>query len=268
MEITRKILLLIVLSAIILYTSCKKSDTTDVTAKPVVIGYLIPGQPISIKVYQQKGLTDTANYGTAITGLQLTIADGTQTVNLSETTAGTYTYSNLTFLTAGKTYTLKFSYLGEAITATALMPAKPTGYTASRTTINVPLVTSNGPGSTDSIAVSLKWNNPDSLYHVIVFKNDDNSPYSLRPSLVNNLVNFTINAKQTSNYDVYFRTFNYLGIYRAILYSVDKNYIDVLTSNANTTSQKLADPPGNIINGYGIFTGMQADTIKLTITQY
>lgn len=267
MEITRKILLA-ALSVMLLFTACQKStNTTDITNKPVVIGYLMPGQPISIRVYQQKGLTDTAVYGAAITGLQLTLSNGSQTVTLSETGSGIYTYSNNAFLASGKTYTLNFSYLNEAVTATAVIPAKPTGYTASRTTINIPLVTTNGPAATDSIAVSFKWDNPNSLYHVIVFKNDDTNPYNLHP-IMNNLINFTINAKQAAYYDVYFRTISYLGVYRAILYSVSKDYVDVLQSNANTTSQRLADPPGNITNGYGIFTGMQADTIKLTFTQY
>jgi hypothetical protein len=169
-------------------------------------------------------------------------------------------------LSSGKTYTLTFTYMGAAVTAVTTLPAKPTGYTTSRTTINMPLVTTRDPGGEDSIAVKLKWNNPDSLYHVIVFKNDDNSPYNLRPQM-NGLVNFTINAKTADHYDVYYRTFNYLGVYRAILYSVNKDYTDILASNANTTSQKLSDPPGNITNGFGIFTGMRADTIALTLVQ-
>lgn len=266
MEINRKILAFI-LPAILFCAACKKDTSTNITDEPVVIAYLMPQQPVSIRICQQKGLTDTATYGAAITGLQVTISNGGQTVTLSETTPGIYSYANSAFLASGKTYTLKFNYLNEVVTATANIPAKPTGYTASRTTINVPLTTANGPGSTDSVAVHLKWNNPDSLYHVIVFKNDDNSPYNLHPQF-NSLINFTINAKQANYYDVYFRTFNYLGIYRAILYSVDKTYADILTSNANTSSQRLANPPSNISNGYGIFTGMQADTIKLTITQY
>jgi hypothetical protein len=264
----RKILLFLMLPAALLCAACKKETaTTDITNRAVVVSYLMSGQPISVKLYQQKGLTDTAVYGPAITGQQLKLSNGNQTVTLSETSAGTYTYSNNAFIVSGKTYTLTFSYLNEKVTATAPVPAKPTGYTASRTTINIPLVTTNGPGVTDSIAVTLKWNNPDSLYHVIVFKNDDTSPYNLHPQF-NSPINFTINAKQTAQNDVYFRTFNYIGVYRAILYSVNKAYTDVLTSNANTSSQRLADPPGNITNGYGIFTGMQADTIKLTLTQY
>lgn len=267
MEIIHKISFFVILGAVALFTSCKKQDSADITDRPVVIAYLTPGQPVSVKVYQQKGLADTATYGPAITGLSLSLSNGTQSVALTESGSGNYIYSNTSFIASGKSYTLKFHYLNWDVTASTTVPAKPSVYTASRTTINIPLSISNSPGSTDSIAVTIKWSNPDSLYHVIVFKNDDNSPYNLHPQR-NGLINFTIDAKTADHYDVYFRTFNYLGIYRAILYSVDKAYGDILSSNANTTSQRLANPPGNITNGYGIFAGMQVDTIKLTLTQY
>jgi hypothetical protein len=266
MEITRKISAFIIILTALTYAACKKDTAVNVTDEPLVIGYLIPGQAINIAVYQQKGLADTATYGAAITGLQLSLSDGSQTVKLIEATPGNYGYSNKAFLASGKTYTLSFAFMGQTVTAVTTLPAKPTGYMASKTTINLPLVTTRDPGTVDSIAVKLKWDNPDSLYHVIVFKNDDNSPFNLHP-LMNAQVNFTLNAAQANYYDVYYRTFNYLGIYRAILYSVSKDYIDILASNANTNSQKLSTPPGNITNGFGIFTGMRADTLKLTIVQ-
>lgn len=263
----RNISAIIILAAIIMLAACKKQSSVDVTERPVVIAYLAPGQPVSVKVYNQKGLSDTATYGAAITGLSLSLSNGSLSVALTENGSGNYVYNNTSFLAPGKTYTLKFSYLSQDVTATTTIPAKSTSYTASRTTINIPATTTNGPGATDSIAVTFKWSNPDSVYHLIVFKNDDNSPYNLHPQR-NAPVNFTIDAKTTDHYDVYYRTFNYLGVYRAILYSVDKAYGDILSSNANTSSQRLANPPGNITNGYGIFAGMQADTIKLTLTQY
>jgi hypothetical protein len=264
--ISKKIVYLLVLVMAIAFTACKKETAANVVDEPVVVGYLVPGSPISVKIYEQKALTDTANYGPLIGGLKLTISDGSKTVSLTESSQGTYTYSDLSFLAAGKTYTLKFTFNNIAVSATTLMPAKPASYTASRTTINIPL-SANTPGVDDSIAVTYKWSNPDSLYHVIVFKNDDTSPYNLHPRM-NALINFTINAKQADHYDVYFRTFNYLGVYRAILYSVNKDYVDALTTNANTSSQRLTNPPSNITNGYGIFTAMQRDTIKMLLTQY
>ncbi|SFS36118.1 DUF4249 family protein [Mucilaginibacter polytrichastri] len=257
----------LMLLGVIAFSSCQKSSVDlAVTNKPVVVGYLIAGQPISIKVYQQKELSDTATYGAAIKGLAVTLSDGTQNVSLTESAAGTYTYSNNSFLVAGKTYTLKFTYLNSTVSAQSLMPAKPQNYTATHTTINLPTSTTS-LFSTDSVATTFRWSNTDSLYHVIAFKNDDTAPFQIS-SRGNPPVNFTVNVNKTVEYQMQFRSFNYIGIYRAILYSVNKEYIDLLNNQSGSSSQNLANIPTNVNNGLGIFTAMQADTIKLTLTQY
>jgi hypothetical protein len=258
--------LLMALVGMVFLFSCKKTETTDVASLPVVISYLMPGQPIIVKVYQQKDITDTSTYGAAITGLKLTLSNGAKSVALTESTAGNYTYSDLSFLVTGKTYTLQFIYNNLSVSASTLMPAKPKQYNATTTAINLPLTTTTTPGTSAAVAVRFTWSNPDSLYHLLVFKNDNTYAFNVHPYM-NSQLNFSYNAKQASYYDVTYNAFNYLGTYHAILYSVNKEYIDVLNSNANTTSQKLSNPPTNITNGYGIFTAMQADTIDLALTQ-
>ncbi|MEO6522412.1 MAG: DUF4249 family protein [Mucilaginibacter sp.] len=268
MEITdKRVSYLIIVVCALLFASCNKTETTTSLADwPVVISYLMPGQPINVKVYQQKDITDTATYGSPITGLTLTLSNGTQTVTLTENAPGNYAYNNSSFLAAGKTYSVKFTYNNMQVSASTLMPAKPGNYTESATSLNLPFTITTTPGVTEVPALTLKWDNPDSLYHLLVFKNDQDSPFNIH-AYMNSAVNFTLNAKQASFYDVYYRIFNYLGTYSIILYSVNKEYIDVLSSNANTTSQKLTNPPTNVTNGYGIFTAMQADTVRLTLTQ-
>ena len=259
----KKISLLIVGFSIMVLVSCKKQTVYSTADEPAVVGYLIPGQPISVKVYQQKGLSDTATYGALIAGLKLTISDGSNNVQLTETALGTYTYNNLSFLVTGKTYTLNFTYKNSIVSASTTMPAKPTGFDASHTLVNIPAITSTK--YQDSIAVKYKWNNPDSLYHVLVFKNEDTIKTNLgqfRP----NTASFTINSKQDASYTLYYHTLSYIGNYNIILYTVNKEYLNLLTSNASTSSQSLSNPPTNVINGFGIFTAMHADTIKLTLT--
>lgn len=227
--IIKRLQIVIVLLIVLSLGACQKeADLTDASQRPVVVGYLLPGSQISIKIYQQKLLTDTAVYGPKITGLQLTLSDGTSTVSLSETAAGTYTYNDLSFLKAGKTYTLSFSYLNALVTASTLMPAKPLNFTASRTSIAIPVVVGDKGSAVDSVAIHFRWSNPESLYHVLVFKNDDISPWNIHPTKISP-VNFTINAQRADSYDVYYQTFNYIGTYRAILLSVNQEYINNLT---------------------------------------
>jgi hypothetical protein len=257
----------LVILGVLAFSSCTKTSTDiAITNKPVVVGYLVPGQPISVKIYQQKALSDTTTYGAAITGLALTLSDGTKTVALTESATGTYTYSDNSILVTGKTYTLKFTYQSTVVSAQTVMPTKPLNYTATNTTINLPASTST-LFSTDTVATTFRWSNPDSVYHIIAFKNDDSSPFQIS-SRGNPPVNFTVNVNKTAQYQMEFRSFNYIGIYRAILFSVDKEYIDLLNNQSGASSQNLANIPTNVNNGLGIFTAMQADTIKLTLTQY
>jgi hypothetical protein len=242
-------------------SSCKKDNSTSAADRPVVIGYLLAGHPVTVKVYQQKAFSDTAAYGPLIGGLQLQISNGAQTVSLTETKTGNYTYADPTFLQTGKTYTLQFTYISTSVSATTTIPAKTSGYTASRTQFARLLVAT--PDSLATTAVRFTWKNPDSLYHVLIFKNDNANTYA---SSGGNLPsNFSINVKKVEAYDVTYRQFRYSGFYSAILFTVNKEYSDILTTNTNTSSQNLTNPPGNIQNGYGIFTGMQADTIRLNV---
>jgi hypothetical protein len=266
------LLILCIILIVMLNAACQKDSLVSVADQPVIEAYLVPGKPISVKVYEQKGTTDTASYGQLVSGLQLNVNNGSQTLSLTESAKGTYTHADDGFLLAGKTYTLTFTYNGLAVSASTEMPYKATGYTATKTSINLPYTTGIGGGgspgvsNTDSIAVTFNWNNPDSLYHVLVMKNDETSP--AKANLISNRpVNFTLNVKQDAHYDMYYRSFNYVGTYRAILFSVNKEYSDILTTNTNSTSQKLTNPPTNVVNGFGIFTAMQADTITLHLTQ-
>ncbi|MCD8739734.1 DUF4249 domain-containing protein [Mucilaginibacter roseus] len=259
-------LLILFITAVL--SGCKKEDNTAVANRAVVVAYLMPGQAPSVKIYQQKAFDDTSSYGALVSGLNLTLSNGSDSVSLQETATGTYTYSDASYIQTGKTYGLTFSYNNETVTATTTVPVKTTGFTASTTTILVP-ANDDFPnlGTADSVAVVYRWNNPDSLYHVLVFKNDELYPYILNGGRGNAPANFTINGKQEAGYELYYRTLNYKGTYKVILFTVNKEYNDVLSSNANTSSQQLTNPPGNISNGYGIFTAMQADTIELTVNQ-
>ena len=68
-------------------TSCKKpNNNTAGINRPVVEGYLVPGTKTLVKIYYQKYLDDTITYGYPITGLKLSLSDGTTTVQLAEGT--------------------------------------------------------------------------------------------------------------------------------------------------------------------------------------
>ncbi|UOE50368.1 DUF4249 domain-containing protein [Mucilaginibacter sp. SMC90] len=250
---------------LIMASACKK-NSSDVNAvnKPVVEAYLVAGQPLSLKVYQQKDLTDTATYGSAITGLTINISNGTQSVKLTEGTNGTYTYSDAAFITAGKTYTMQFNYNNVAISASTVMPGKPIGFKLTDSVFHEPNTLDQAYN--DKVLQTVTWTNPDSLQHILLFKNTDSNPFEIIAVRSNRNPSFEINTERTSIYNITQTTFKYYGLYKVILLRVNDEYINVLTTNTRGSSQNLVNTPTNVVNGLGIFTAMQADTLNLRVT--
>src|ERR1700744_5528609 len=171
MEIKRYRLLLIAIAGILSFASCKKDKLDANTNEPVVQAYLIAGQTITVKLYKQKDLSDTSTFGQPITGQALYISDGSNKVQLTESSKGVYTYADNSFLVAGKTYSLSFSYLTYAVSASTVMPSKPENFATqySSLTYTPPAPPSAIPDTINRFT----WSNPDSLNHVLLFKNAD-----------------------------------------------------------------------------------------------
>jgi len=62
------------------------------------------------------------------------------------------------------------------------------------------------------------------------------------------------------------QSFQYFGSHNIVLYRVNAEYA-ALYQSSGTTSQNLSTPPTSITNGLGIFTGINADTLKFTVNK-
>ena len=60
--------------------------------------------------------------------------------------------------------------------------------------------------------------------------------------------------------------FQYYGKHRIILYHVLPDYAKLYEANS-TSSQNLSNPSTSIVNGYGIFTGLNSDTLYLQVKE-
>jgi hypothetical protein len=60
--------------------------------------------------------------------------------------------------------------------------------------------------------------------------------------------------------------FQYFGKHRLILYHVLPDYASLYSENS-TSSQNLTNPSTSIMNGYGIFTGLNSDTLYFTVNE-
>jgi len=264
---TKLILLILFLFASIL--SCKKGDATADYERPVVEGYLLPGQPITVKVYYQKYLEDTTSYGRPITNLQLKISNGSNTVTLTEVKDGVYQYADGSFIKENGTYSLNFLCFSKEISATTTIPSKPKNFVASRTEQEVP-VFSFGSTADPFIPIQFNWTNPSlNDYYLISVQCAESYPIKLNTRRPGN--NYSVNSEsivgQANTFNTSQELFSYFGSHNVLLFHINKEYYDLLTVSSNVNSLNLTNPATNVTNGLGIFTGLRADTLHINVSQ-
>lgn len=267
MEIKKIYCLVLTGLAILTFIGCEK-DQISYFDRPVVEAYLIPGGEPLVKVYYQKDLNDTITYGVLAGGLNLTISDGTTQVPLTEDSTGYYRIHDANFIAAGKQYSLAFNFSGVDVSAQTTVPMKPGGFSTSSSQVAIPEFS---PGLLDTAtfkSVRLSWLNPEGNNYMIVFRNQeqDPSPVNSRFTIDDPVYDTEADAGTASYYDIQLGTFRYLGNYKAVLLRVNSEYKEMLQNNG-TSSQNLTNPPTNIKNGLGIFTGMNADTINIAVVK-
>jgi hypothetical protein len=264
-----------------LLSACEKeSNTIPGGAKPVVEGYLVPNQPIAIKVKKEIAYNeDLSNKETLIAGLSIKVtgSDG-QTYSLKpyQGKDSLYRSEPNVKLKAGVTYSLSFDYNGKMISASTTIPTKPTGLKTNITSIvRTRQVITNGFGRDldENIDVNLTWTNPSNEYHFVVADNIE-----VTPDLVVTLPTYSTSA--FNEFNRRFRSqpvqgvetrlrsqqFQYFGKYNVVLLKVNPDYA-ALYNNTGSTSQNISTPPTTITNGLGIFTGINGDTLRFQVKE-
>lgn len=271
MEIKKYLNWFCIIVILITFFSCEKETLIATTEKPVVQAYLIPGKPVLVKVNMQRGLIDTASYGLPITGLNISISDGANTITLLETVHGQYSLNDKNFISTGKTYTMTFSYLSKEVSAKTTVPLKPKGLTISETLISIPPF-SPGTDTIDTfIPVKINWENSDKSDHLLILKNDEKYPSGISTGggpfgFGGGYRDIEVNTGITTSYEINRMTFRYVGYYTLYLYALNKEYIEILNASSSS-SLNLTNPVTNIKNGLGIFTAMQADSLRLFVRE-
>lgn len=266
------------------------TETNDVIApgdKPIITAYLAPGHPISMTVKSEIPYTED-NDGTSkpINGLAIKItgSDG-QVFNLKSDGSGNYSSAKTEVIgKAGTKYTLEFDYKGRKVTGSTEIPAKTEGMLLdkveiARTKIDLASGGFPGPGGggfggpggggDDNTAIKVTWNNPENAYYFLAVESAEASP-ELIVTLPSGITlpnrRFANSPVVGTSTNVIPNSFSYFGNYNVILYRVGTDYA-ALYRSSGTTTQNISTPPTSIENGLGIFSGINADTLKFTVTK-
>lgn len=248
------------------YISCKKDEgDSTIGERPIIEAYLVNGKAVSLKVYEQKGLLDTASYGAAITELEVTFNNGIKTITLNETATGVYTSAATDLIVPGNTCSFKFSYNGKTISGETTVPDKPVSFAASSLEQGVPNPDPDS-SSTTFTAVNFTWNNINKGYYLMVFRNQDKTPNRIGSGFGrrNAYEDREEYLGQVSAFKTQRMTFQFSGYYDVYLYHINQEYNNILNSSSNS-SLNLTNPPTNIKNGLGIFTAMTCDSLLLHV---
>lgn len=256
----------------LMFQSCEKDVIEQKeTETTVVEAYLYAGQTIdSLKITQSFSYGQEGEGVISINDLDITISDDENQTLL--TPIGDGFYNNPDFvIEEGESYRLEFERDGEIISAETYVPER---NVTSISTTQVELVQIKagtfpigGINIPDPVEVS--WNNEDGDYYYISIKNIESDPEYVNENIGALDRQFAfITAPQISDFYA-IRTRQELtqyGTYQIIVFRVNPEYAALYASSGNSTLS-LEEPPSNIVNGLGIFTGVSSDTLYLEVTK-
>ncbi len=260
-------------SILVFLVSCKQEEISEFTDTPVLESYIQPGDYLNVKISRQTAFSSNVSYSSDnIDQLDIKVMLNNNTVHkLLPIGDGKYIDSSL-IVSENDQYVLSFPYNSKNITAYTYIPSQPSNITQSDTVIYIERMSStSGPptgGSSMADPVTITWDNTDHSYYLIIVENIESTLDPIRDfgddTPPSNL--FRKQPTNSSSEEIRTMEFQYYGTHRIIIYHVLPDYAALYNQNS-TNSQNLTNPSSNIANGYGIFTGLNSDTLWLEVKE-
>lgn len=268
-----KQILFIVFSCLALLSQlgCEKSAVSEFTDTPILEAYLEPGDYLTVKVSRQIPFSEGVQFSTDdINNLMLTVSYNGGTHILTPLGNGLYIDSTIV-VSEGENYSVSFEFNSKLVTAYTYIPSKPQNMAQSATEITIEKVdTSTFPPvqTTMPEPIEINWTNTDGSYYLILVENIESTLEPIRDFGDNEPPGNRFRKSPTNLgvEEIQAMEFQYYGTHRIILYHVLADYASLYDDNS-TSSQNLSNPSSSIVNGYGIFTGLNSDTLYVEVKQ-
>ena len=264
----KRIIIPFALGFLILY-ACQKTEIAGFHDKPIVESYLKANTHPIVTVSKLIPFTSDMQFSSEdVNKLNISITEtgsGTQYA-LTKSGEGEYTNMNL-IIQPGKSYELSFPYNGLVINAKTAIPDKPQNFYISTDTITVyPRTEGFGGGPSSPAPVKVYWTNSDQSYYLVAIKNIETIKTEINPNEINGF-NPPKNQPVTTAYaEISTRAFQYYGWHKVYLYKIRPEYVLFFQGTSNS-STSLTEVNSNIVNGYGVFTGMNCDSTMLLVAK-
>jgi hypothetical protein len=262
--------LTILLLILVVNASCEKKNS-PFTDTPVIESYLSPGSHPVVKISRQIPFSSDAEFSPDdINSLEVKLIseNGSQTL----LPAGDGIYTDSSIIADNTEYKLSFVYNSKNVSATTSVPPKPTNFTSSDNSISVVRMDSSSFGQMGSFTMPdplyLTWDNDDDSYYIVVIENMEAVLDPVRETSDSIPAGNMFRKRPTTSQGIELRPqeFQYFGKHRIILFHVLPDYAS-LYNETISSSQNLTNPSTSITNGYGIFTGLNSDTLFIRVDE-
>ncbi len=266
--------LIVVLCVTALLFACSKEEGSEFVDSPVIEAFLVSDEIFKMNISRQIPYSEDVVFSSdLIDELNVIIETKGQSYTLSPAGGGLF-YDSSLMMEVGRIYNLSFIYNSERVQAYTYIPSKPDSVSQSTTSISVDRIDSTGsPGSGGMPSmpdpVEISWYNPDNSYYIVVVENVEAVLDPIREISEDEDApeNIFRNTPTTGNIaQLRAMEFEYFGTHRIILYHVLPDYADLYDQNSSS-SQNLTSSSTSITNGYGIFTGINSDTLWLEVKE-
>lgn len=266
--------------------SCQKEDNAieNTSEAIVVLAYLYADSPLdSIRITKTIPYTIDADLE-VVDDLIITISTDNEDVILES--IGDGYYRNLDHIVQQETaYSLNFEFEEKLISSqTYIKSAVEVSLSSTEIELDKVELQTGGPGGgpgggvpgamTDDEVVDITWQNGNNDYYFVVIRNIEEDPEFVnaffqdleddndRPRRV-----FRTEPDITDTYSINSRReLQTYGTYEIIVYRLNTEYA-ALYNTVGSSTLSIAEPPTNIANGLGIFTGVTPHTVYLEVNK-
>jgi hypothetical protein len=255
----------IIIIAFMSFSSCDELEiqTSDPNIA-VVECYIQPGHELSVKIRKQLIYNSGDSVYQVLNNLEVFLSDEFNVFPLSNTADGLYENPDVQ-INENYSYNLVFKYNEKQVSAITKVPGKPENFHSSSNTLKIGKFTF-GSGIPPEMPepVTLSWTNQNVDYFMIVVENVEVNPVLINESTDRPIRIFRNTPTQGGSQDLPPMSFTYYGLHRVILFKLNAEYA-ALYEQLSNSSLDIKAPPSNVVNGLGIFTGINSDTLYIKV---
>lgn len=200
-----------------------------------------------------------------LTGLSVFLIKEDEHFLLTEQSGETgkyYILSKTINLTEGDSLSFESEVGDLLISASTWIPTKPASVKTSDEAmyyeVGNPMSMMNAP----SLIVS--WDNPKNGFYYVSMINIESDPEPVNENIENAPARSEAPPSQADQFEIRLRNIRHFGTHQVILYHVNQEFAN-LFDNPTMNSVNISEPPTNIENGLGIFSGISADTVYFEV---